>query len=108
MSVRGPTNKFFFDHIHDLYLYYLILEHHVYDEALGDFHYTKSGEIKLKGGWPVIAEQMTAVFGREFKSAHVQRRYDLFSEKEDYLDNLFNEVTDFRDDLELIREVMDA
>jgi hypothetical protein len=108
MSVRGPTGKFFFDRIHDLYLYYLVLEHHVYDEAKGDFHYTASGEIKIEGGWRGIAEKMTSVFGREFKPAHVQRRYELFCDKEDYVNDLFNEVTDFRDAVELVRDVMES
>jgi hypothetical protein len=108
MSVRGPTGKFFFDRIHDLYLYYLVLEHHVYDEVKDDFIYTKSGEIKIEGGWRGIAEKMTSVFGRQFKSDHVLRRYELICEKEDYINELFNDVTDFRDDLELVRAVMES
>jgi len=51
---------------------------------------------------------MTSVFGRQFKSDHVLRRYELICEKEDYINELFNDVTDFRDDLELVRAVMES
>ena len=108
MSIRGPTGKFFYDRVHDLYLYYLILENHVFDEAQDDYVYTRSGDIKIAGGWELIAEKMTAIFGREFKPKQMRSRYDLFSSKEKYLDELFNEVSDFRDDFVRIQEVMDA
>jgi hypothetical protein len=108
MSVRGPTGKFFYDHIHDLYLYHLVLENHVYDEEKDDFVYTPSGDIKIAGGWTMVADRMTAMFGREFKPSQVQRRYELFCAKEDYIAQLFEDATDFRDDMERIREVMES
>jgi hypothetical protein len=114
MSIRGPTGKFFYDRVHDVFLYFLVLEHHIYDEAKGDFQYTRSGEIAIRGGWSGIAREMTNVFkvgakGRPFTPSSVQQRYELFmSQNDDKTSKLFNEVMDFRDGWERIRQVMDA
>lgn len=125
MSVRGPTGKFFFDKEHDVYLYMLVLEHHVYDDEKEDFVYTSSGEIKISCGWQGIAEKMTAVFGpirkgQEFTAQSVRSRYDkvfngspLKSPDLDYALNkyseeLFNCAMDLRDQIDRVTEVMEA
>ncbi len=106
MSIRGRTGKFFYDRIHDLYLYYLTLEAGVYSEEKGDFITTHSGAIKMEGGWSAIAKKMTEVFGRHFSPGAVHDRYEKLDG--DYLDSLFNDVMDFRDNLERLQIVSDA
>jgi hypothetical protein len=111
MSIRGPTGKFFYDRVHDVYLYHLVLEHHVYDEVKDDFLYTRSGEIKLSCGWKGIAKKMTAVFGREFSKNSIQNRYGLlFNTQSDdpEQEKLFNETMDFGDDLARLMSVMES
>jgi len=108
MSVRGPTGKFFYDRIHDLYLYHLTLEAALYDEEKDELVYTSSGEIKMEGGWPAIAEKMTAVFGRDFKASQIRARFEKFSVQDDYLRELFEAAVCLRDDMETIQSVIAA
>jgi hypothetical protein len=111
MSVRGPSRKFFYDHEHDLFLYYLTLEAAVWNEEKDDFEYifTRGGQrIKMEGGWKAVAEKMTRTFGREFTPESVSARYEKFSSDDGYLAKLFEEVMDFRDNMERVEAVMSA
>lgn len=111
MSVRGPTNKFFYDRVHDKMLYYFVLEAHVFDEQKGDFVYTSSGEIKLEGGWGAIAEKMTSTFGRNFTYSSVRDRHTKIVyplEDNGYIDKLFDEVMSMRDQIEIVTSVMNV
>ena len=106
MAIRGPTGKFFYDREHDVYMYYLILEAYIFDEARGDHVFTCKGNIKMRGGWKAIAAEMSRVFQREFTATQMRDRFFRFTDK--YFDVIFDEVSDLRDKMEMIQEVMDS
>ena len=108
MSIRGPTGKFFYDRIHDLYLYHLTLEAAILDEEANDLVYTRNGDIKMAGGWKAIAEKMSTTFGRKFNASQVRTRFEKFSMKDDYLQELFVAAMDLSDNLEVIQSVTAA
>jgi hypothetical protein len=109
MSFRGPTNKFFYDRAHDVYLYYLNLEACIYSEALSDFIYTASGNIKMEGGWTSAAKKMTTVFGRPFTSGQLKARFErLMAMEESELNTLFEEAVQLGDNINLFQEVMQS
>jgi hypothetical protein len=80
----------------------------VWDEKTDDFRYTISGEIKIKGGWRMVAEKMTAMFKHDFIPTQLRMRFLRFTENDEYVNQLFNDVMDFRDDLERVYSVMVA
>ncbi len=109
MSFRGSTNKFFYDRVHDMVLYYLILERVEFQDEDGDVRTTSSGNLKIKGGWKAIGAEMSFIFKRPFKPSQLRQRFFLFSGREDqYLERIFDDVGHLSDQVGFVRGVMES
>jgi len=98
--------RFFFKREHDVHLYYLVLESHVWDEAKDDLRYDWRGNVVMAGGWKGVAEKMNERFGTELSYAQVRARMQLLYGKDnrdnrvDEFTRLFDDAMDYRDRLE--------
>lgn len=100
----GPSGRFFFGRRHDVFLYHLVLESHVWDEARDDLVLDWRGNIVMRGGWDGVAAGMAAEFGVPFSGDQCARRMKLLESKDEYLNSVFEESIDLRDARELVAE----
>jgi hypothetical protein len=104
MARRKETKpRFFFKREHDVHLYYLVLESHVFDDVKDELVCDWRGNIVMRGGWKGVAEKMNARFGTELSYAQVRARMQLLYGKDnrvDELNSLFNEAMNYRDRLD--------
>jgi hypothetical protein len=103
-SVAWRTEKakkrFYFKREHDVHLYYLVLESHVFDDVKDDLVCDWRGNIVMNGGWQGIADGMNSRFGLSLRPVQAMNRMKLLESREDELNSLFEETMDYRDRLE--------
>jgi len=92
-----PSGRFFFGRRHDVVLYFLVLESHEWDEARDDLRYDWRGNVLMRGGWKGVAAGMTAEFGIRFTWAQCRARMKRLESKDEYVDELFQEVSELQD-----------